>query len=207
MSKKEARTSNDILFYYPISNEQRLRALHYIEKYGVDDFIQVSNLPFYVPNVFPLRSRQLKQLSSLAPEQILDQIDQWIEHSHLLWNNVSADATQNQHVNTAKLGYIGSRYGTAFIMGDMDALPDNAFSFPLLEEEMFMALDVIHEKGIKFFVKHCAELPECNYLRDTEEETIANLESLYRWYGAYWLIGQLNAAAILSIKQECLKSQ
>lgn len=185
-----------------MSEDKRHHAISYINEHGVEAFVNASNLRFYVPNVFPLTPRQLKRLSTSTPETILDQIDRWVEHSHIMWNNVSADATQNQHVNTAKLGYIGNKYGTDFIMGDMDALPNDAFSFPLLEEEMFMALDVIHDKGVRFFIEHCSELPDCDYLRTTKEETIANMESLYKWYGAYWLLGQLNAAAILSAKRE-----
>lgn len=193
-------TDTELVFRYPLSESDSELALAYITEHGAHNFLEHTNLTSMLPNVFPLREKQEKRLDSLEPKQMLEQINEWIIHSVLTWDNVSVNSIHNQQVNTAKLAYKGQQYGTQFLLGDIDALPNVAFAFPLLEDELYLALDVIEEKGVGFFVKHCASLPNTGYGRDTQEETIANMETLERQYGPYWLLGQLNAAAILEAK-------
>lgn len=204
MFNKTAYINESISFYFPMPEDKVSEAIEFIEANGVESFIAHSNIAYYAPNILPFNKKTLARLEKKPPAEACNDIIRYIEQSFSLWSNPAAETTQNQYVNSRRLGYKVDHYGSSFMQGDVDTLDANAFRFPLMDEEMFIAYDIINQKGIRFFVEHCAPngLPECPYIKNSQEETIASFASLVKWYGAYWLLGQLNDAAILNIKEK-----
>lgn len=200
MYSKDVYTDKPIIFYFPLQLAQKEEAIEFVRENGIKSFISYSNLEWYVQNVFPLSSYQLEKLEKLSPEEGYAKIEEYIKYSAFMWDNYSS--SHNLLWSVDLLDYKMKHYGTEFLLGNTEALTNEAIVFPLTEEELYIMLDVIKEKGIRFFVEHCKELPVCCHVKNNKEDTIVNFTMLYHQHGGYWLLGQLNTAAILNLKNK-----
>lgn len=205
MSKKVYLDNNEeMLFYYPMDKNNIPDAIEYIQNYGLESYLEVTNLRYYVPSLFPFSKSHVEVLSNKQPAQIYEELEKLIQNSILIWHNRTIYNLNFNSLDSILSQYKIDQYGLDFMMGDYNKLQDDAIIFPLTEEELYLVKDIIDNKGAAFFVEHCKKLPECIYVKDTEEETIKEFTTLIKNFGSAWLLGQLNNAAILNIKDNNL---